>query len=424
MIEKIAIVLNILFGLYGVYFTGVVVLGALKKYRPYPHAPAQKRIAAIIAARNEEGVIADSVSTLMRQNYPEDLFDVWVVPNNCTDDTARVAQEAGARILPCTVPVSCKGDVLAFTFSELLERENYDAFCIFDADNLVDPGFLAAANNALCGGARVAQGFRDSKNPDESWVAGCMSIFHWFMSRFFNRSRTALGMSAMLNGTGIVLSADLIRETGWKTFSLTEDLEFTAQCGLRGEKIAWLEDAVIYDEQPNSFAVSFEQRRRWFAGTLQCLRRYDLRLWKRFFATRSLQAFDFAFFFFGGITQFVCLVPGALSCILTMLRTLRKGGLGLLIFEAGGTILGLCALCSLGALIMCLLIRKTTLRMWPAILTFSIFLVSWLPANLFAVLRPTTWTPIAHTSKAKLPDVARAEAKEKSSSKAEAIRRY
>ena len=63
-----------------------------------------------------------------------------------------------------------------------------------------------------------------------------MSVFYWFMSRFFNRGRAALGMSAILNGTGVLLSADLIREMGWNTCTLTEDLELTAQCGLHSEK--------------------------------------------------------------------------------------------------------------------------------------------------------------------------------------------
>ena len=90
--------LNLLGLLYGAYFAGVIVLGMLHRRRPaYPAAPAQRRIAAVIAARNEEGVIAEAVRTLLGQDYPRELFDVWVIPNNCTDDTADAAAAAGAR---------------------------------------------------------------------------------------------------------------------------------------------------------------------------------------------------------------------------------------------------------------------------------------------------------------------------------------
>ena len=194
MSDTLLLILNILGTLYIVYFAGVIALGAFRKWRGFSAAAPQKRIAAVIAARNEAGVIGEAVRTLLAQDYPRELFDVWVIPNNCTDDTEDVAAAAGARVLRCTEPVSCKGDVLRFAFKHLLEMD-YDGFCIFDADNLVDPGFFQAANDALCAGARIGQGFRDSKNSRESWVAGGMSVFYWFMSRFFNRGRAALGLS-------------------------------------------------------------------------------------------------------------------------------------------------------------------------------------------------------------------------------------
>ena len=323
--DTLLLILNILGTLYLVYFAGVIVLGLFRKKREFPAAAPQKRIAAVIAARNEAGVIGEAVRTLLAQDYPRELFDIWVIPNNCTDDTEDVAANAGARVLRCAEPVSCKGDVLRFAFGHLLAMD-YDAFCIFDADNLVDPGFFRAANDALCHGARIGQGFRDSKNSRESWVAGGMSVFYWFMSRLFNRGRAALGMSALLNGTGVVLDADLIREMGWNTRTLTEDLELTAQCGLRGEKIAYLEKAVTYDEQPVTFGVSFEQRRRWFRGSMQTTLRYGPKLVWRAIRHHSLQALDLAIFFLGNIMQFVCLVPGAVAAVQTVRFVAGLGG--------------------------------------------------------------------------------------------------
>ena len=94
--DKLLLILNILGTLYLVYFAGVIVLGLFRKNREFPAAAPQKRIAAVIAARNEAGVIGEAVRTLLAQDYPRELFDIWVIPNNCTDDTAGAAQAAGA----------------------------------------------------------------------------------------------------------------------------------------------------------------------------------------------------------------------------------------------------------------------------------------------------------------------------------------
>ena len=78
--DKLLLILNILGTLYLVYFAGVIVLGLFRKKREFPAAAPQKRIAAVIAARNEAGVIGEAVRTLLAQDYPRELFDIWVIP--------------------------------------------------------------------------------------------------------------------------------------------------------------------------------------------------------------------------------------------------------------------------------------------------------------------------------------------------------
>ena len=149
---------------YAVYNV-TVALPALKRRRtPRTFAP-QKRFAILVAARNEESVIGGLVESLLAQDYPRGLFDVYVLPNNCSDDTAGAARRAGARILDCPGPIRCKGDALSYAFDLLLETGCYDAFCVFDADNLADKGFLRAMNSALCGGARAAGTARTPTTP-------------------------------------------------------------------------------------------------------------------------------------------------------------------------------------------------------------------------------------------------------------------
>jgi len=387
--------ISIIGALFGAYCGFVSVAGLLRRKKEYQKAEKKRRIAAVIAARNEEAVIAQLVKSLFRQKYPRELFEVFVVPNNCTDNTEAAARRAGAKIIRCTGKIASKGDALRCAFDYLTSLEEpFDAYCIFDADNLVHEDFFDAVNDAREAGLRVAQGYRDSKNPYANWISGSMSAFYWFMSRFYNSSRAALGMSAALNGTGFMVSDDLIREMGWETVTLTEDLEFTALCSLRGEKIGWMPQARIYDEQPETMRDSVNQRRRWSAGTLQCLKRYGVSL----FTCGSINAFDIGMVFFGMVLNLL----GLLSMLCTAWIFVQTAAetpqsLPMLLISALGGMLG----SNLGMSLFCLLLfaleGKLKLRAVPTILLFGLFMLTWFPINVSCFfMRPPKWDAIHH----------------------------
>ena len=223
----------------------VIGLFGYTHYNKYPPVQPKHRMAAIIAARNEEFVIGNLIDSLHQQDYPQELMDVFVIPNNCTDNTESVALAHGAKTYRCLQEVKCKGDALSQFFNYIFsENDIYDAFCIFDADNVVDKHFFSSMNNVLASGEKIAQGYRDSKNPSDSWISGCQSIFYWTLNRFLNLARHRLGLSAALNGTGFMMSAEIIRKDGFKTYSLTEDIEFTTQCVINGYRVAWAPEAI------------------------------------------------------------------------------------------------------------------------------------------------------------------------------------
>ena len=377
------------FGLFfGGYFAVIAILGLLHGKKTKKTAAPRHKIAALVAARNEESVIPQLVESLRRQRYPAELSGIFVAVNNCTDNTARAAQAAGAQVIFCEGEIRSKGDALRFAFSRLLQTD-YDAFVILDADNLADPDFFAQVNTALCDGYRIAQGYRDSKNPSDSWVAGGTSVFYWFMSSLYNRARSALGMSCALNGTGFMVSADLLRKTGWNTSTLTEDLEFSAQCALQGEKIGWMEYARVYDEQPLSLKDSMIQRRRWFAGSLQCFMKYFPRLIKK----HSSHSLDMALLFSGGALQLLGLVSMVLGPIVTI-QTL--GFLNSLLVGAVGGAALIFALAA-GAWLICLLEKKTFPGRKITVWTFWLYLVTWMIANISVFFTGIPqWKMIAH----------------------------
>lgn len=390
---------GVLSTLFTLYYAITSLAGVLfRKRAPIASWPAQKRIAAIIPARNEAAVVGKLVESLLAQDYPRALFDIYVVPNNCSDDTEAAALSAGARVLRVEGPIRAKGDVLRGAFGQLTAMGVYDAYCVFDADNLVDTRFFQNVNDMLLAGYPVAQGYRDSKNPYDNWVSGSMSAFFWFMSRLYNESRARLGMSCHLNGTGFMVSDEVVRAIGWDTHSLTEDLEFTALCALHGYRIGWMPEARIYDEQTVSFKVSCMQRRRWTAGSLQCMRRYVPRLLKK----HSMASLDMAMLFMGNLLCIIGLVP-AVGTALGLLPFFISHPWRILALVLLGAVYYL--ICCGGGALLYRAEHRLNRRAVPGIFGFPVFLVTWMPINMFACLTPPPrWKQIAHVRDIGAPD--------------------
>ena len=266
-------------------YQAIVALSGLRKRKPLPEPYKNHRFAAVIAARNEESVIPYLIESIWMQNYPRELIDVIVVADNCDDDTASAAEKAGAIVYKRFNKAEIgKSYVLKFAFEKMAEEGidgRYDAVCIFDADNIVDRDFIYQMNKAVCAGYNVAQGYRDMKNPSDTWISGGHSIFYWMQNRFFDYGRGNLGLSATINGTGYMVTMKHLKRIGWNITTLTEDLEFTMQSVLAGERVGWVPEAIVYDEQPLTMQQSMRQRIRWTNGYFQVSQKYLLSFLKK-----------------------------------------------------------------------------------------------------------------------------------------------
>lgn len=395
--------LSFLFTAYVSYYF-LMALASLGKRKAYPAQAPKTKFAVVIAARNEGQVIGNLVESLLSQSYPRELFDVIVAPNNCTDDTEEAARQAGARIFNCRLPVRSKGQVLTQVFDQLL-TESYDAFCVFDADNLVDPQFLAQMNNAVSTGVRLAQGYRDSKNPHDTPISGCYSIYYWMINRFYSAARSRLGLSAIINGSGFMVTAPLLAEMGgWHTSTMTEDIEFTTQCLLRGQRVAWVPDAITYDEQPLTFAQSWTQRKRWSTGLLQGAGLYLKPLVRRALAQRDMACLDQAIFYLTPALQLVMIASMVLTALLNLwavsYQLFPANALYFDVFVALNYSFFTSAATSLAIV---LLEKKAHRGIVKGILFYWVFIMSWLPINLMCLFRKhTTWDQIQHTRSLKL----------------------
>lgn len=384
----------VLLEIYGLY-SGILMVFTLFPRKKYPQKDPKTRFAVVIAARDEAPVIGDTVQRLLRQTYPGELYDIYVVPNNCTDDTAGVAEKAGATILHCTEPVRDKGGALRWAFRQL-EPMGYDAYCVFDADNQVFPDFLARMNDAFLAGARIAKGIHRASNPTDSYLAGCYDLYFENFHLMFSRPRAWLGLSAKLMGTGFAVSRELLQEMGgFNTKTLTEDTEFAVLCAMHGERIWYVPDAITLDEQPNDFKTSTIQRRRWSSGVITTLRTYWRELMKNCFKRgRWLFSLDMLMMLMGPIMQFVGVFP-ALNLVIGAVVHGQWLALGIGLASFWG---GMSAM----ALVLTILGRRKLRGMVKAILLYPWFLLTWYPISVLSVIYPARiWRPIAHGQRKK-----------------------
>lgn len=256
--------------LVGTYQIGVAMFGFLPMPRhdePLGESGVPKRFLCLTAAHNEQVVIGPHVENMLRMNYPADFFRVIVIADNCSDNTAAVAEAAGAGVwVRHSNRERGKGYALEWALHRRADLTQFDAVCVFDADNLVEDNFLAVMAQEIGRGRQIIQAHLDTKNPWDSWVTASYAISYWFMNRFWQRARMRLGLSGALGGTGFCVTTQVLRRLRWGAHSLTEDLEFTVRAVLDGIHVHWTPHTKVYDEKPITFEATIPQRTRWLQG--------------------------------------------------------------------------------------------------------------------------------------------------------------
>ena len=130
----------------------VSFFGFSRKTKNYQdHAP-EKRFLVLVPAHNEEKVIGDIINNLSHMDYPREMYDFYILADNCTDHTADVARSMGANVLEFfkNGPDAPTGKPIALQKAlNALEgyQEKYDLVMFFDADNLVDPNMFREVNS-------------------------------------------------------------------------------------------------------------------------------------------------------------------------------------------------------------------------------------------------------------------------------------
>ena len=248
----------------------VIALAGVKKTSTILTIPPSFRFAITIPAHDEEKVIGQTINRLKHQNYPHELFDVFVVADFCSDKTAQIARDEGAICFERNSGErGQKGIALQWLFGQLnkIDRQ-YDAIVVFDADTSVDENFLGYMNSRISEGDKVIQGKHIISNPED----GRMQAFSWAMmtidNRFSNQGRANLHLSAKNMGDSICYKTDVIRCLGFGK-GLTEDYQFRYRLLLNNIRIKYEPSAIGYGQASMSIKSAQQQHSRWRKGTME-----------------------------------------------------------------------------------------------------------------------------------------------------------
>lgn len=367
-----------------------------------PHRePSPHRIAVLIAARNEQSVIGNLIDSVKAQDYPTELVDVFVVADNCTDLTGSVAGAHGANVYFRNDQTQVgKGYALQYLLHCIEEDfAPYDGYLVLDADNVLSPDYITEINKTFSDGYQIVTSYRNSKNYGDNWISAGYAL--WFLreSRYLNGARCRLGSSCAVSGTGFLFSRRILEKCGgWNFFLLTEDIEFTIDNVVRGEKVGYAAGAVLYDEQPTSFAQSWRQRMRWSKGYLQVFRKYASELFSGI-ARGSFSCYDMT----------MNIMPAA---VLTGVSVVVNIGAAIANATSGGSmaVLAVSVLQTLMSLYLTLFVLGaiTTVTEWKNIrcaawkkvlyaFTFPLFMLTYVPICIVSLFTKVEWKPICHT---------------------------
>ncbi len=411
LIIYLNLIISILFTLC-YFYQFIYVLVGLRNKSVELKAKDNHRYAVIISARNESTVIGNLIDSINAQNYPTELIDIFVVADNCTDNTAEVARNAGAFVYERFNNQQIgKGYALDWLFKQIEKNhsdENYEAFIVFDADNVLDKNFISEMNNLFDNGYNVLTSYRNSKNYGDNWLTAGYSL--WFLreAKYLNNARMQLGTSCAISGTGFLLSADIIkRNNGWIHHLLTEDIEFTTDCIIQGEKIGYCQKAMLYDEQPTKFSQSYVQRLRWAKGFYQVFKNYGVKLIRGIFK-KSFSCYDMLMTLMPAML--LTLISSALNIIAIPVGILGQfSQLPQLIETLVRTLLSFYTMFFVLGLI-------TTITEWKQIhcqkakkilylFTFPVFMLTYVPISVVALFTKVEWKPINHSHSITLEEI-------------------
>jgi cellulose synthase/poly-beta-1,6-N-acetylglucosamine synthase-like glycosyltransferase len=297
IIAIVLIVVEALVLLPLLYLVLLTVAGLFYRKKSLNGIEPRTRFAALVPAHNEEKLLPKLLKTIGGADYPKELVRVFVVADNCTDDTAAsVADLENCEVFERVDDTLVgKGHALEWLLKRIESlSDEFDAYLFLDADCEISPNTLRVFDAHIQGGALAVQGYYTTANPTETWVSSLRYIALALLHHTRPSGRAVLGVSSGLFGTGMALHRSIIQKFGWQTHGLAEDVEYFMLLTENGVKVSFAREAEILSAMPATLRASRTQNERWEKGRLAVFKRYGLKFFWNGLRRRSRAMIDAA----------------------------------------------------------------------------------------------------------------------------------
>jgi cellulose synthase/poly-beta-1,6-N-acetylglucosamine synthase-like glycosyltransferase len=233
---------------------------------------AVPRLTVVVPAHNEEGSIQDCVVSLF--DSAQGAARVLVVAHNCSDATAHLALNAGAEILVLNDEnAGGKGHALRHGFTRAI-RDGAEAVLVVDADSIVSTNLIPEVLQSLGEGAAAVQCRYEMLSDDQTTRSLLAALAFRAFTYVRCAGRERLGLSAGISGNGFALTKRLLDRVPYEAFSVVEDLEYHIHMVMAGERVRFVDNAVVSSFFPASSVGESSQQSRWQGGRLSLARKW------------------------------------------------------------------------------------------------------------------------------------------------------
>lgn len=275
------------------YYMFLGIIGLVTKHKVCKDIIPRKHFVILIPAHNEERVIHHTIQSLHELSYPKDKYSIVIIADNCEDKTAEIATQLKARCLIRKDENNRgKGQALDWAFQQLIQEKATDAYLIVDADTIVQPNLLHVLNCYLNEGHKVIQVYYDVLHPESSPSASFAKLSFAISRNLKYLGRSRLGWTANLLGNGMCFSQEIIRDHGWKSYSITEDIEYQIYLLMNNIRVTFAPEVKVFAEMPNKIQTSHTQRSRWDTGKYKLRNTYCVKLFLKGLKERRLIYWD------------------------------------------------------------------------------------------------------------------------------------
>jgi cellulose synthase/poly-beta-1,6-N-acetylglucosamine synthase-like glycosyltransferase len=284
--------LELILLVYFAFVTGYSIIFSIAalfyKTKKAPETRLLNKVAVLIPAYKEDGVIVGVAEQALKQNYPTDKFDVVIIADSLKSTTLEKLRALPIKVIEVVFEKSTK--VRALNRAMEVLGDNYDCAVVLDADNVMEHNFIRKMNNLFNIRYKAIQGRRAPKN-ENTTMALLDGLSETINNFIFRQGSVAMGMSSPMNGSGMFFEYKAFKNIIGSMDAVGGfDRELEYKFIEHKMPVHYARDIVVFDEKVENPEVFQRQRTRWLSSQFVYLKKYFAK------GVRSLFRGNFSYF--------------------------------------------------------------------------------------------------------------------------------